>query len=260
MKFFQKTPLGAYKAPLNLLLVLMLTWLGWTQIVRAQQSALPVDRVVAAHYPPLMNEFDAESLGLAIEILQQAAQISGRQIKIQFLPFQRAVVETQARDDTLMPALFRNRKRETSFQWIGLIQTARMRFMTTQTMVSDLDVARHLSQIAVEGGTSTERFLTNVGFDNLFVTNDPSSSAQMLAAGRVDAWFLTQSLAEKIWRSGKLKPKLIVGEVIHTVPIYLVSGRDFPREIAAQYNLAIKQMHINGDIARIIDRYETIMN
>ncbi len=220
----------------------------------------PKDRIVAAHYPPLMDEFNGSAPGLAIEILEQAALIAGRQIDVRFLPFQRAMLETKTRDDTLMPALFRNEEREADFQWVALIQTARMKFVTTRAQVHDLTTARKLNLIAVERGSSTERFLKDKGFTNLFVTNDPVSSAQMLAAGRVDAWFLTERLIEKTWKSRKLKPDPVFGDVIHELPIYLVAGPDFPSDVAQAYSAAIKEMRNSGDMSRIIDQYSNLLN
>ena len=214
-----------------------------------------VDRVVAAHYPPLMIKGSAERPGVAIEILQAAADRLDRSITVEFLPFQRAMFQVQQRSDTMMAALFRSPEREAEYQWIVQIQKAELRFITKGVPVNDLDVARQLKSIAVESGSSTQRFLLDREFTNVYSTIGPDASADMLAFGRVDAWFLTQFLGEEVWLQHGLGQSVIFGDPVHEVPVYLVAGPGFSPDLAKKYHDAIAAMTASGELAQIRDRY-----
>lgn len=223
---------------------------------QAQGTSAGTDRVSAAHYPPLMISDQPEMPGLAIDILQAAADDLGRQIDLSFVPFQRALYQVKTRSDTLMPALFRNEEREADYLWVARIHAARLRFASLGAPISSLQEARALRRIVVEGGTSNERFLMDQGFDNLVRSGGPDASADMLNSGRVDAWFLTDSLAGATWERHDLGDSLVFGDVILELPIFLVAGPDFPKDLADAYREAIKRMRSSGALDAILDAYE----
>lgn len=218
--------------------------------------AIAKDRVVAAHYPPLMVYNSPDRPGYAVEIMQEAARRAGREIEISFLPFERAILEVQTGRDTLMPALFKGKARDDLFHWIIDIQRAELRFATLGPAVNDLDAARALRSIVLEQGTTGDVLLSNLGFTNLTRLQDPHASAQMLASGRVDAWFLAQSNMERVWRTlGSANP-LTFGDLIHSVPIAMVASPDLPPAISAAYRDAVEMMKADGTLDAIINSYE----
>ncbi len=214
------------------------------------------DRVVAAHYPPLMIEGgDSERPGLAVEIMEEAARRVGREIEITFLPFERAIHALQTEPATLMPSLFYGKKRDDVFQWLVEIDRAELRFGFLEGQVDDLEMARGLEAIAIERGTTSEVLLKGLGFDNLELVNAPSASAQMLATGRVGAWLLTQDLMQEVWDDLGLSPELQFGEIVHVVPIFLVGSLNLPDAIAGAYRAAVEEMITDGTVAAIKARY-----
>ncbi len=217
--------------------------------------ATPVDRVVAAHYPPLMVADDPERPGYAVEIMREAARRAGRSFELTFLPFERAIFEVQNHPATLMPALFKGKPRDDLFHWVIDIQVAELRFATTGAPVNDLEAARQLQSIVLETGTTGDNLLAQNGFDNVTRLQDPMASARMLAAGRVDAWLLTQSNMERVWKALNAEPPLTFGAVVHVVPIALVASPTLPRDVSDAYRTAIQGMKEDGTLNAILVKY-----
>lgn len=213
------------------------------------------DRFFAAVYPPLMIE-DRETLpGISIEIIREAALRLDREITIEFAPYQRVMHVVQTQNDAMMLALYRNGSREEQFNWVVETHAAKVRFISIGKRIDTIEEARKLAQVGVETGSSADRHLTSLGFENLVRMVSPDRSARMLAVGRIDAWLLTATVANTIWEQLDLKQELIVGDVILNLPIFMVAGRDFPKDTAAIYKVAIEGLIADGTVATIIAKY-----
>lgn len=224
-------------------------------LTAAEALAQPVDKVVAANYAPLMIEGDEGHPGYAVEVLREAARRAGRQVVITFLPFQRTMFAVNNDPATLMPALFYGKKRNDDFLWLVEIQRAKLRFATISGRIDDLDRARAASSIAVESGTTADVFLSQLGFDNLMRVSTPEASANMLAAGRVEAWFQTKGIVLQEWRRSAFSAPLGTGDIIHEVPIFMVASPTFPPEVAGLYRNAVEAMRSEGLLDEIWQRY-----
>ena len=224
----------------------------------APLAAQPTDKVVAAHYPPLMVANDRERPGYALEILKEAARRAGRNINITFLPFERAIFEVQNDPATLMPSLFKGKARDDLFLWVIDISMAELRFAAVNASVNDLDAARALPTIVLENGTTGDTLLTKLGFDNVMRLHDPEASARMLQSGRATAWFLTQSNMQRVWSAIGAQPPLTFGDVVHEVPISIVASPTLPPETKAAYRDAVQSMYDDGTLVDIIARYEAL--
>ena len=219
-------------------------------------EATDTDQAVAAYYPPLMIDTSPDRPGLAIDVLRTAADRLGREIELDFVPFQRAMHVTRTRDDTLMAALFRYSSRELDFQWVAQVHEAKLRFMSIGTPVNTIEEARSLTRIGVESGSTGDRYLSELGFENLERQASPDFTARMLAAGRIDAWMLSETLAKSVWRDLGQTRTLSTGGEIFAVPIFLVAGTAFPETIAALYRQTIEDMRADGTLAAIVATYE----
>jgi hypothetical protein len=218
-------------------------------------AAQPIDKVVAANYPPLMIMGDPSQPGYAVEVLQNAAQRTGRQIDLSFLPFTRAMVEVRQGSDVLMPALFFGKEPTDEFLWIVEIQVARMSFGTLSGPVNDLDAARALPSIVVEQGTTADIYLTRAGFTNLIRVSTPEASARMLHGGRAQAWLLDETLMQMEWRMLGFSQPLGFGTPVLEVPIYLVGSTSLPADLVANYRAAIEDMRADGTLDALWRKY-----
>lgn len=218
-------------------------------------AAQPVDTVVAARYAPLMIADDTDRPGYAIEVLRAAAAQAGRDIDVSFMPFQRAMHSVKTGPAVLMPALFYGKDSNDQILWLAQIQSAKLRFATLTGRIDSLTAARALDSIAVEEGSTAEVFLTAQGFDNLMRVNVMESSAKMLEAGRVSAWFQNDEAMKKEWRRLEMTTPLDMGDTVHEVPIFLVASPTMPEEVITAYRQAIAVLQEDGTLAKIWERY-----
>ena len=218
-------------------------------------TAQPVDKVVAADYPPLMIKDSPTRPGYAVEVLQGAAERAGRSIDLSFLPFTRAMVEVRTGTDVLMPALFFGKEPNDEFLWLAEIQVARLSFATLEGSINDLNAARALPSIVVEQGTTADVFLTKAGFENLTRVSTPEASARMLQGGRAAAWFLEETLMQMEWRLLEFAEPLSLGKPIREVPIFLVASVPLPSDVVASYRTAIDQMRADGTLDVLWRKY-----
>ena len=227
-----------------------------SMLIAQAVTAQTTDRVVATSYAPLMIEGNAEFPGYAVEVLTEAAKRAGRSFEITFMPFERAMFMLQSDGATLMPALFYGKKRNDSFLWVAEIERARLRFATISGPINDIETARELPSIAVESGTTADVYLTELGFENLVRVGTTEASSRMLTAGRVDAWFQNERAIEQAWERLETPPPLLMGAVLHEVPIFLTASLGLPEETAKAYREAILSMKADGTLGALIRRYD----
>ncbi len=189
--------------------------------------------------------------GYAIEVLQEAARREGREVEITFVPFERAMLALRTETDVIMPALFFGKKHNDQFQWLVEIQRARLRFATSDGQIVNLEDARRLTRIAIESGTTAEAMLSELGYDNTVLTVSPESSARMLAAGRVDAWFQAEENMRQVWNRLGITTTLSLGEIAREVPIYLVASTALREDVADSYRSAVEDMRADGTLDAI---------
>lgn len=217
--------------------------------------AQPVDKVVAAEYAPLMIEGDEDRPGYAIDVFREAAKRAGRDFDLTFLPFQRAMFAVQTDAATLMPALFYGKKRNDMFLWVAEIQSAKLRFATTSERIDSMEVARTVPSVVIEGGTTADTVLTNLGFENLVRVTSPDSSARLLESGRVEAWFQNERAMTDVWQQQGFAEPLVLGDVVHEVAIFLVASPTLPDDVADSYRTAIQSMKADGTLDELWARY-----
>ncbi|MCR9256507.1 MAG: transporter substrate-binding domain-containing protein [Alphaproteobacteria bacterium] len=213
------------------------------------------DHFIAAYYPPLMIDGETEMPGSSIEILREAARRLGRSNTIEFLPFRRALKTLRHRDDALQPALYRLPGREKDYRWIAHTHDVYDAFHTVGAPIDNLEAARKLDRIGVETDASMDVFLTKIGFTNIERVDSPTTNAQKLRAGRIDAWALTHSLAVWTWKKAGIDQPLTSGTAIRTAPVYVVAGLNYPPDRVAAYRATLRGMKADGSIRAILERY-----
>ncbi len=221
----------------------------------AARMAVAQDRVVAGHYPPIMNAEDAGAPGFAVAMLTEAAQRLGRDLDVQFLPFPRAMSELAASPNVMMAALFRSPAREDKFIWVAEIYTMEMHFVALGRRIDTWDEARELQVIGVEFGSTGDDLLTARGFANVFRSRGPNLTAQMLYAGRVEAMFLPIEIVRFVAKGAGSTDALVHGDGLYPVPIYLVASPGTDTKIIEMYRAAFAEMRDDGTMARILLEY-----
>ncbi len=216
--------------------------------------------IYAVHYPPLMIQNSPEHPGFAIEIIQEADRRAGEQSSIKFYPFARMTKTLLTRQMAIFPTLYRTPQREKKFLWIAKVFKVENAFHTVGEPVNSLEEAGKLHKIGVVARTALHGFLQAQGMDNLVIVTRPELNAHKLAAGRIDAWFLTTFLARMIWRQEAPQLPLVSGKPIVSPDAFIAANINFPPALAAKYRSIITKMHKDGTIRKIVARYGLEIN
>lgn len=220
-------------------------------VTRAEQA----DVLISGHYPPMMIEGNAQLVGFSNDVVLEAARRLKRDITIQFLPFNRALRAVQERENAIQGSLFRNAKREANFRWLIKTHSEYLSINTKDVEISQLNAAKQLPTIVVERGSGLDDFLTSQSFDNLLRTNSPQQSARLLFANRAQAWAMTKSQAQWVWKSEGFDGDLKSGAPFEIRDVYVVTGLKFPRDVAELFRAEIAKMLADGTFDRMRQSY-----
>ena len=213
-------------------------------------------KVVAAEFPPLTTNAGGQPGGVVLEVVREACKKAGISIEFSFLPWERAQLETQARNDVLIIPFTRTPSREARYQWVAPVLEFHTVLVTLAHPPSSIEEARPLVMGYVRG-TSFKDEVEQAGFPYVEETDDDVTNARKLKLGRIGAWITTDLMAHGVYRQAGFDPaELKYGPNLGPVKIsYVAASPKFPKEIAERISKAIDQMRADGSYLAIVKRY-----
>jgi polar amino acid transport system substrate-binding protein len=213
-------------------------------------------KVVAAEFPPLTTQAGGQPGGVVLEVVREAGKRAGVALEFSFLPWERAQLETQARNDVLIIPFTRTPSREEHYQWVAPVLEFHTVLVTLAKPPSSIEEARMLV-VGYVRGTSFKDEAEQAGFPYVEETNDDVTNAKKLKMGRIGAWITTDLMALGVYRQAGFDPaELKYGPSLGPVKIsYVAASRDFPKDIARKIAHAIDQMRADGSYQAIVKRY-----
>jgi len=218
--------------------------------------AEPSIKVVAAEFPPLTTNAGGQPGGVVLEVVREACKKAGIPLEFSFLPWQRAQLETQARNDVLIIPFTRTPSREAQYQWVAPVLEFHTVLVTLASPPSSIDEARMLV-VGYVRGTSFKDEVEQAKFPYVEESNDDVMNARKLKLGRIGAWITTDLMAHGVYRQAGFDPaELKYGPNLGPVKIsYVAASLDFPKETAEKIANAINQMRADGSYQAIVKRY-----
>jgi polar amino acid transport system substrate-binding protein len=213
-------------------------------------------KVVAAEFPPLTTNAGGQPGGVVLEVVREASRRAGIELEFSFLPWQRAQLETQARNDVLIIPFTRTPSREAQYQWIAPVLEFHTVLVTLAHPPSSIEEARTLV-VGYVRGTSFKDEVEQGGFPYVEESNDDLMNARKLKLGRIGAWITTDLMANGVYRQAGFDPaELKYGPNLGPIKIsYVAASLDFPKETAKRIADAISQMRADGSYQAIVKRY-----
>ena len=218
----------------------------------AQQSI----KVVAAEFPPLTTNAGGQPGGVVLEVVREACRRAGIALEFSFLPWQRAQLETQARNDVLIIPFTRTPSREAQYQWIAPVLEFHTVLVTLSQPPSSIDEAR-TRVVGYVRGTSFKDEVEHAGFPYVEETDDDVTNARKLKRGRIGAWITTDLMARGVYRQAGFDPaELKYGPTLGPVKVsWVAASHEFPKDVARRIADAIDQMRADGSYQAIVKRY-----
>jgi polar amino acid transport system substrate-binding protein len=212
--------------------------------------------VVAAEFPPLTTNAGGQPSGVVLEVVREASRRAGIAVEFSFLPWQRAQLETQARNDVLIIPFTRTPSREAQYQWVAPVLEFHTVLVTLANPPTTIEEARMLV-VGYVRGTSFKDEVEQAGFPYFEESTDDLTNARKLKLGRIGAWITTDLMALGVYRQAGFDPaELKYGPNLGPVKVsWVAASRDFPKETAKKLANAIDRMRADGSYQAIVKRY-----
>jgi len=219
-------------------------------------AAEKVITVVAAEFPPLTTNAGGQPGGVVLEVVREASRRAGIAVEFSFLPWQRAQLETQARNDVLIIPFTRTPSREAQYQWVAPVLEFHTVLVTLANPPTTIEEARMLV-VGYVRGTSFKDEVEQAGFPYFEESTDDLTNARKLKLGRIGAWITTDLMALGVYRQAGFDPaELKYGPNLGPVKVsWVAASRDFPKETAKKLANAIDRMRADGSYQAIVKRY-----
>lgn len=228
----------------------------WAALHVPASAVEPTIKVVAAEFPPLTTHAEGRPGGVVLEVVREAGRRAGISLEFSFLPWQRAQLETQARNDVLIIPFTRTPSRETQYQWIAPVLEFHTVLVTLANPPSSVEQAK-LLVVGYVRGTSFKDEVEQAGFPYVEETNDDLTNAKKLKMGRIGAWITTDLMAHGVYRQAGFDPaELKYGPNLGPIKVsWVAASHDFPKETTRKIASAIEQMRADGSYQAIVKRY-----
>ena len=213
-------------------------------------------KVVAAEFPPLTTIAGGQPGGVVLEVVREAGKKAGIPLEFSFLPWQRAQLVTQTKNDVLIIPFTRTPGREAHYQWVAPVLEFHTVLVTLAKPPSSLEEARKLV-VGYVRGTSFKDEAEQGGFPHVEETDDDVTNAKKLKMGHLGAWITTDLMAKGVYRQAGYDPaELRYGPNLGPVKVsWVAASHDFPQATAARLAKAIDQMRADGSYQAIVKRY-----
>ena len=223
----------------------------WQHLALASQVL-----VLTENYPPL-NYVEADSVkGPSVEIVRRIMHMTGNSGQIRVLPWARAYDKTRKSPNTALFSITKTKARENNFHWVGPIAIKRQAFYVRDDMdiqILSLDDARNL-RIGVQLKGADEDFLIEHSFDNIEAISNWEFNANKLVLGRIDAWFVSASSAERIINRNQLHRVIRMEYVASIRELYIAMNLQTDPEVIRSWRQALITLQKNGIIQQIYEK------
>ncbi len=222
--------------------------------------------IVSEEIPPLqMLDEKKNASGAMVEIVKGMLRKAQLKAEIKFYPWARSYQLALNEKNTLIFSLFRDKKREKKFQWIGKLYTLNSYLATLKSRpeikIDSLATAKTYSVGTIRGDLA-ESYLLENNFtlnENLFISSKYDVLWELLYSGRIDAAFTNSILWQYELEAIGLDPKLL--QLNYKVPnfasdLYIAASLTTDKKIVSALSTALHKMKADGSYQKILTKWQ----
>lgn len=199
--------------------------------------------------------------GLATDIVREILNRTKNNAKIQLVPWARAYSYAQNRKNVVLYSLARIEERENLFYWVGPIALKKAILfakLNSGIEINDLREAKYVDKIGTLRKDAKEQYLKKRGFNNIYSYNSWEKGLQLLIAGRLDLWAITDLDAPIITRQAGIDRKEI--EPVFTMyehRVYIGLSKSTSINIVNQWQSVLDEIKRDGTFENIVKKWAT---
>jgi ABC-type amino acid transport substrate-binding protein len=239
--------------------------LGGAALVAWLPAALatPLElRIVTTHLAPYSIEHDRAAPGALVELLEAILERAGIPARISFVPWKRAVHETNSLRRTAVFPLTRTPEREAAFRWLVELYREEFLFLTLRDGRFNWLAPQDMKQarIGILRGSAMVPVIREMGYQRVVETNSIRESMRFLEGGIVDALMGDRSIFGNAIRSLSNRPssnteRFVFSEPVRATVTWLGGSLDIPEAEAQRLQKARTALVEDGSYARIMKKY-----
>lgn len=245
-----------------LLLLLTVTVLFPAFQVQVSAQGASSIRVLTEEFPPY--DFKGENgrtEGFATDVVREALNHVGQEVKIEILPWARAYRIASSNPNVMLFSVVRSSEREGIFHWLGVVCEVRSYLFKLKSRSdipsSDLDALRQ-HKVGVVRGWAGHKYLEKNGFVNLQTTAVSQFNIRKLLNGRVD--LIEDYEANVIYRMRRMGLNYQLLEKVYfnadiSGPLFAVLSKETPDQIVSKFKKAFSRVHLDGRYIEIKTRW-----
>ncbi|WP_218310093.1 substrate-binding periplasmic protein [Alteromonas antoniana] len=226
-------------------------------------------RAVTELFSPFqMYDASGSLTGCATELVRQLVQETGDSLTIDVMPWSLAYQYAVSTPGTFIFSIGRNEQREPLFHWIGNIARENLYFWTLSNsgIAKGEDILAFRDyRIAVVKDATTHQYLSNQGFQNLYLMSstesniDESSRVRMLLKGRADIMIASSDhMQNAIASLGMPERSLQVvyrAKELDTNLNFAISA-PADEQMVAEYQIAFQQLNAPKKIQQCVNQWQ----
>ncbi|UTH74603.1 ABC transporter substrate-binding protein [Chromobacterium sp. IIBBL 290-4] len=211
-------------------------------------------RAYTEEVPPLNYSENGKVKGFATDVLRMAAKDAGIRLRVESLPWLRALAIVKDTPNTLLYTTVRTPERESQFQWVGPISPRkiylyRLRDNTEVEVAGLLDLARY--RIGAMSGSAAANQLADLGFQaggNLDLSRDDATNLKKLLLHRVELvamldWAMSWQLRQLHQPEQTVVPALLLDG---KKQYWYALNRATPPELAKRLQASLDKIQADG--------------
>jgi len=216
-------------------------------------------KILSAEIPPYSMP-EGEQRGFVAEVAQEIAERVGNDPELHYASWSRVYKTIQSKSDRLLAPIARTPQREDKLSWVVPVFPDRMVVMTYGEDAEELTLeeAAKTGVVGVQQDSLMHELAQKRGIDssNLDVSGDTVTPARKLAAGRIDAWLVLESMAMNSMKQEGIDPgPARIGEVIKEFTIYIGGSPDLSEDVKQEWRDAFEAMKDDGTYEKILAKY-----
>lgn len=223
-------------------------------------------QIVSEEVPPLqMLDAEKHPKGAMVEIVSAMLKKAQLVADIKIYPWARSYQLALNEKNTLIFSLFRDKKREDKFQWIGKLYTLKSYLATLKSRpdikIDSLAKAKNYSVGTIRGDLA-ESYLLENNFtlnDNLFISSKYNVLWELLYSGRIDAAFTNSVLWRYEVEAIGLNPDKL--QLNYQVPnfaseLYIAASLTTDKNIVDALSKSLDEIKADGSYQRILEKWQ----
>ena len=209
---------------------------------------------------PFSYQENGQIKGFAVDVVNAIQLKVGVSLPMKIYPFKRGLMRVQKTNNSALFIVARRPERENTVKWVGPLVSSNVYLYKNQNSslkINTLADAKKVTRIAVGSGNADHVYLKNLGFDNLFPTNNQKQSLQMLYLSRIDLTPISEMVMGETLKEANINITEFerTNVMLYASTLYLAFSINTSDEEITTWQAALDTMKESGEYQIIYDKY-----